>query len=161
MPKMYDMPVCERGITHPLLCCTLRVTSLRAAWTSAAPHHDATSSRYGRLVRRRLLGLGGRRAASLAPSRWHKTHNTKHPHVRLLTVNRQPPTVNHHPLQVLRHFAQVEHERERLSYFATAEGRDDLYRHAGAGRGAGGPGLWREPFAFGGGGARRLGLAVG
>ncbi|GLC34942.1 hypothetical protein PLESTM_000256800 [Pleodorina starrii] len=31
--------------------------------------------------------------------------------------------------QVLRHFADVERERERLSYFATAEGRDDLYRY--------------------------------
>ncbi|PNH06235.1 NADPH-dependent diflavin oxidoreductase 1, partial [Tetrabaena socialis] len=31
--------------------------------------------------------------------------------------------------QVLRHFASSEHERERLSYFATAEGRDDLYRY--------------------------------
>ncbi|GIL54285.1 hypothetical protein Vafri_9851, partial [Volvox africanus] len=31
--------------------------------------------------------------------------------------------------QVLRHFADLERERERLSYFATAEGRDDLYRY--------------------------------
>ncbi|EFJ42595.1 hypothetical protein VOLCADRAFT_83643 [Volvox carteri f. nagariensis] len=31
--------------------------------------------------------------------------------------------------QVLRHYADVELDRERLSYFATAEGRDDLYRY--------------------------------
>lgn len=31
--------------------------------------------------------------------------------------------------QVLAHFATAEHEVERLQYFATAEGRDDLYRY--------------------------------
>lgn len=30
---------------------------------------------------------------------------------------------------MLAHFATAEHEIERLQYFATAEGRDDLYRY--------------------------------
>lgn len=29
--------------------------------------------------------------------------------------------------QVLRHFARAEHEAERLEYFASPEGRDELY----------------------------------
>jgi len=35
-------------------------------------------------------------------------------------------------LQVLQNFAGTELEQERLAYFATAEGRDDLYRYSGA-----------------------------
>ena len=31
--------------------------------------------------------------------------------------------------EVLRHFAKDERERERLQYFSTPEGRDDLYRY--------------------------------
>lgn len=31
--------------------------------------------------------------------------------------------------EVMSHFAQAEHEKERLQYFATPEGRDDLYRY--------------------------------
>jgi len=31
--------------------------------------------------------------------------------------------------EVMSHFAGAEHERERLVYFATPEGRDDLYRY--------------------------------
>lgn len=33
-------------------------------------------------------------------------------------------------VQVLRHFASLELQQERLAYFASAEGRDDLYRRA-------------------------------
>ena len=35
-----------------------------------------------------------------------------------------------HQDQVLQHYATAPHECERLAYFATAEGRDDLYRSA-------------------------------
>lgn len=31
--------------------------------------------------------------------------------------------------EVLRHFATEEHETERLQYFSSPEGRDDLYRY--------------------------------
>jgi sulfite reductase alpha subunit-like flavoprotein len=31
--------------------------------------------------------------------------------------------------EVMSHFAKAQHERERLQYFATPEGRDDLYRY--------------------------------
>lgn len=31
--------------------------------------------------------------------------------------------------EVMSHFATAEHEKERLQYFATPEGRDDLYRY--------------------------------
>jgi sulfite reductase alpha subunit-like flavoprotein len=31
--------------------------------------------------------------------------------------------------EVMSHFAKAEHEKERLQYFATPEGRDDLYRY--------------------------------
>lgn len=36
--------------------------------------------------------------------------------------------------QVFAHFATAEHERERLEYFASSEGRDDLWRYCGAER---------------------------
>jgi len=39
-----------------------------------------------------------------------------------------PPAPFHTHVQVLQNFAQTELEQERLAYFATAEGRDDLYR---------------------------------
>lgn len=32
-------------------------------------------------------------------------------------------------LQVMSYFATAEHEKERLEYFASAEGRDDLYQY--------------------------------
>jgi len=32
-------------------------------------------------------------------------------------------------LQVMSYFATAEHERERLKYFASPEGRDDLYQY--------------------------------
>ena len=35
------------------------------------------------------------------------------------------------PAQVLQHYATSERERERLAYFASPEGRDDLYECAG------------------------------
>lgn len=36
--------------------------------------------------------------------------------------------------QVFAHFASAEHEKERLEYFASSEGRDDLWRYCGAER---------------------------
>lgn len=31
--------------------------------------------------------------------------------------------------KVMSHFVTADHEKEKLEYFATPEGRDDLYRH--------------------------------
>lgn len=36
--------------------------------------------------------------------------------------------------EVFSHFTSAEHEKERLEYFASAEGRDDLWRYCGAER---------------------------
>lgn len=35
----------------------------------------------------------------------------------------------HELLQVMSFFATAEHEKERLQYFASPEGRDDLYQY--------------------------------